>query len=262
MAFKMKSGNKPEFKEIGGDSPMKWKWAKKALKKVKKVAKFAAGGAIGAVAGVISGKKGDGGGSSGGGFSAMQEKMKARFAEARAAEGSSGPEGPDGGSSYGVAQAPEEEAAQMSKKEMFKASMQKWNDMDPRARHKQFGMGPFGGFSKFMSEEGKAWQEKVTGEKMPDSPKDRMGMMMPFNPGKLGGMFSDVRLKENIENIGKSKSGIPIYKFNYIGDNSKYSGTMAQDLLRIKPEAVIIDKNFGYYKVNYNNIDVDMRLLN
>ena len=46
-----------------------------------------------------------------------------------------------------------------------------------------------------------------------------------------GGMFSDVRLKEKIERTGASASGIPIYEFNYIGSNDRYSGAMAQDLL-------------------------------
>jgi len=78
----------------------------------------------------------------------------------------------------------------------------------------------------------------------------------------LGGLFSDSRLKENINKIGESKSGIPIYEFNYIGDNNKYSGAMAQDLLEIKPEVVILDEESGYYKVDYNNIDVNMHLLN
>ena len=78
----------------------------------------------------------------------------------------------------------------------------------------------------------------------------------------VSGMFSDIRLKENINKIGISKSGIPIYEFNYIGDNNKYSGAMAQDLLEINPSVVNLDKKSGYYKVNYNNIDVDMRLLN
>ena len=73
--------------------------------------------------------------------------------------------------------------------------------------------------------------------------------------------FSDSRVKENIKRTDTSPSGIPIYEFNYIGDNNRYSGAMAQDLLEINPDAVSIDIS-GYYKVNYNNIDVDMHLLN
>ena len=77
--------------------------------------------------------------------------------------------------------------------------------------------------------------------------------------GWLG--VSDIRLKENIHNTGVSPSGIPIYEFNYIGDTNRYSGAMAQDLLKTNPDAVSMDTS-GYYMVNYNNIDVDMHLLN
>ena len=77
----------------------------------------------------------------------------------------------------------------------------------------------------------------------------------------FGGLFSDVRLKENIERTGVSASGIPTYEFNYIGSNNRYSGAMAQDLLEINPGAVTMDSS-GYYKVNYNDIDVDMHQIN
>ena len=79
--------------------------------------------------------------------------------------------------------------------------------------------------------------------------------------GSAIGAFSDARLKEKIERTGASPSGIPIYEFNYIGDTNRYSGAMAQDLLDINPDVVSLDSS-GYYKVNYNDIDVDMHLIN
>tara|TARA_R110002096_G_scaffold409153_1_gene608461 strand:+ start:536 stop:1306 length:771 start_codon:yes stop_codon:yes gene_type:complete len=76
------------------------------------------------------------------------------------------------------------------------------------------------------------------------------------------GMFgSDIRLKEKIKKTGKSPSGIPIYEFNYIGGSNRYSGAMAQDLLEMNIDAVSLGED-GYYRVNYNNIDVDMRQIN
>ena len=87
------------------------------------------------------------------------------------------------------------------------------------------------------------------------------GASQPRDRGMLGNLFSDIRLKEKIENTGNSPSGIPIYEFNYIGCSNRYSGAMAQDLLSINPDAVSLDAS-GYYKVNYNNIDVDMHLIN
>lgn len=74
-----------------------------------------------------------------------------------------------------------------------------------------------------------------------------------------GGMLSDIRVKENIVKTGVSKSGIPTYEFNYIGDNNRYSGAMAQDLLNT--DAVSIHES-GYYMVDYSKIDVDMHLIN
>jgi len=76
--------------------------------------------------------------------------------------------------------------------------------------------------------------------------------------GAIGNMFSDIRLKENIDRVGISPSGIPIYEFNYIGDDARYSGAMAQDLLGT--DAVSIDES-GFYMVDYNSIDIDMKTI-
>ena len=76
----------------------------------------------------------------------------------------------------------------------------------------------------------------------------------------IGGL-SDIRAKEKLEKTGVSPSGIPIYEFNYIGSEARYSGAMAQDLLEMGVDAVSMHED-GYYRVNYNNIDVDMRQIN
>ena len=84
-----------------------------------------------------------------------------------------------------------------------------------------------------------------------------------FGGKKRGGLFSDERLKENIVSLGVSPSGIPIYKFNYIGDRTMWSGTMAQDLLEMGiKEVVSKDKESGYYMVDYSCIDVEPKILN
>ena len=81
------------------------------------------------------------------------------------------------------------------------------------------------------------------------------------DPKVLGMALSDIRAKEKIQRTGNSPSGIPIYEFNYIGGEARYSGTMAQDLLKMDIDAVSMHED-GYYRVNYNNIDVDMRQIN
>ncbi len=80
--------------------------------------------------------------------------------------------------------------------------------------------------------------------------------------GNIAGSFigSDERLKEDIYKLGYSDSGIPTYMFKYKGKNSTYTGTLAQDLLKLgREDAVILDDK--YYKVNYNLIDIDMKKL-
>jgi hypothetical protein len=80
-------------------------------------------------------------------------------------------------------------------------------------------------------------------------------------PGGSGG-FSDIQLKENIKNIGKSKLGINIYEWNYINDiDNKYKGVIAQELLGTKFESSLSIKN-GFYWVDYSNLDVEFEKIN
>ena len=76
------------------------------------------------------------------------------------------------------------------------------------------------------------------------------------------GMLSDIRLKENINKTGVSKSGIPIYTFNYKGKKEVWSGTMAQDLIAIGRSDAVTITDSGYYAVYYDMLDVDMKLKN
>jgi len=78
------------------------------------------------------------------------------------------------------------------------------------------------------------------------------------NISLMTGGSSDRRLKENIKKIGESLSGLGIYKFNYIGKAKKYIGAMADEVLKVVPEAAILADD-GFYRVNYSLIDVDFR---
>ena len=75
--------------------------------------------------------------------------------------------------------------------------------------------------------------------------------------GTVAGIASSERaLKENIKKIGTAKSGLGIYKFNYIGyPNKKYIGAMADEVEKIFPDAVS-EQPGNYLGVNYNKIDV------
>lgn len=65
-----------------------------------------------------------------------------------------------------------------------------------------------------------------------------------------GGAFSDRRLKDDVEVIGKTFDGQPIYKYKYKGDNHTQIGLMAQDVERHHPEAVGLAA--GYKTVDYD----------
>jgi len=66
--------------------------------------------------------------------------------------------------------------------------------------------------------------------------------------------FSDIRLKENVELIGKSPSNINIYRFNYKDNPTTYQGAMAHEV----PWASVKHSN-GYMMIDYNQIDVDFK---
>ena len=66
--------------------------------------------------------------------------------------------------------------------------------------------------------------------------------------------FSDIRLKENVELIGKSPSNINIYKFNYKNISTTYQGAMAHEV----PWASVKHDN-GYMMIDYSKIDVELK---
>ncbi|MBX4867211.1 tail fiber domain-containing protein [Rhizobium bangladeshense] len=78
------------------------------------------------------------------------------------------------------------------------------------------------------------------------------------DPGGGGtGWDSDRRLKTDIRRLGTSPAGIPIYAFRYIWGGPLLVGTMAQDLLLIRPDVVSRGAT-GYYTVDYDKLDIRM----
>ena len=70
---------------------------------------------------------------------------------------------------------------------------------------------------------------------------------------------SDIKLKENIKEVGVSPDGHKIYEFNYKGFKDRWRGAMAQDVVKTNPMAVHIQD--GYLAVDYSKIDVNMELV-
>lgn len=71
--------------------------------------------------------------------------------------------------------------------------------------------------------------------------------------GAAGIIRSDIRLKTNIKKLGKVK-GYNLYEYEYIGNDDKHIGVMAQELLHVKPSAVHNIK--GFMAVDYATIGV------
>lgn len=63
-------------------------------------------------------------------------------------------------------------------------------------------------------------------------------------------MFSDPKLKENIEQVGELYDGTPVHKFNFKGDPRTMIGLMATDVKKKTPEAV--DESGPFKKVDYS----------
>lgn len=68
---------------------------------------------------------------------------------------------------------------------------------------------------------------------------------------------SDQRLKTNIERVGTTVFGLPLYRFSYLGNTARYTGVMAQDVLGVMPRAVSRDAS-GFYRVDYGMLGIEM----
>ena len=93
-------------------------------------------------------------------------------------------------------------------------------------------------------------------------PSDRLSgaLSIASSVASIASAFtSDIKLKENIEEVGVSPDGYKIYEFNYKGFKDRWRGAMAQDVVKKNPMAVGILDN--YLTVDYSKIDVDMELV-
>jgi hypothetical protein len=68
--------------------------------------------------------------------------------------------------------------------------------------------------------------------------------------GTVATAFSDRRLKTDIERIGEREDGLGVYLFRYLWSPVRHIGVMAQEVLKVKPEAVIHTPS-GFMAVDY-----------
>lgn len=71
--------------------------------------------------------------------------------------------------------------------------------------------------------------------------------------GYGGFKMSDRNAKENEIRVGWTDGGLPIYVYNYIGSDTPEMGVMAQDVLKVAPEAVATMPN-GMMAVHYGKL--------
>lgn len=72
--------------------------------------------------------------------------------------------------------------------------------------------------------------------------------------------FSDIRMKENIQRVGKTESGTNLYAWSWkpeyrdLVDADMGMGVIAQEVMETNPEAVSVDDETGFYKVDYSKV--------
>lgn len=64
-------------------------------------------------------------------------------------------------------------------------------------------------------------------------------------------MFSDERMKEDIQPVGKLNNNLPVYSYRYKGQPQTQIGLMAQDVEQVNPGAVATDPGSGMKMVDY-----------
>ncbi len=105
--------------------------------------------------------------------------------------------------------------------------------------------------------------QKVAGAKLcrlriPDD--NRQHSTAPPPPPPPTTQLSDIRLKHNVHRVGSTVFGLGLYDFEYNNQPGLYEGVMAQEVLRVMPQAVVIGPD-GYYRVNYGMLGIAMKRL-
>lgn len=71
--------------------------------------------------------------------------------------------------------------------------------------------------------------------------------------GALAALFSDRRLKRDIKQLGTRPDGLGVYEYAYVWGPERHVGVMADEVLKVKPEAVLTHPS-GYLMVDYGRL--------
>ena len=69
--------------------------------------------------------------------------------------------------------------------------------------------------------------------------------------------ISTVRVKEDIARVGQTASGLPLYRFRYIGRAETYVGVLAEDVAEREPDAIVHGDD-GYLRVDYGRLGLSL----
>lgn len=70
-------------------------------------------------------------------------------------------------------------------------------------------------------------------------------------------VFSDIRLKRDISQVGRLANGLKLYRFHYLWSDTEYVGVMAQEVRLLMPDAVVHGAD-GYLRVDYDRLGTRM----
>lgn len=68
--------------------------------------------------------------------------------------------------------------------------------------------------------------------------------------GGIASIFSDRRLKRDVEKVGEFPDGLGVYRYRYVGQNNMRIGVMADEVAELRPHASGPDKH-GFATVDY-----------
>lgn len=88
--------------------------------------------------------------------------------------------------------------------------------------------------------------------------RDPLGAIAAMPVVVSGPVPSDIRLKQDVTRIGTAAHGLPLYRFRYLDRPGVYEGVMAQEALRVMPEAVLRGED-GFLRVDYARLGVPFR---
>ena len=80
-----------------------------------------------------------------------------------------------------------------------------------------------------------------------------MGGLFGLGGAGIMAKWSDRRLKENIERVGRLANGLAVYAYNYIWDSVPRLGVMSDEVRKVMPEAVRVHPS-GYDMVDYSEV--------